>query len=195
MEEGEAEAIPVALKRKEATLCVKSSGEETSLVIPALINLITTPDNAAHTPHISLSPPSNSKYHREAKHFLRVCLTARGFLQNPPSERLFFFFKLVSKNCDFKDCSQKKNMAFRVQKPSLHIVHALYISIFTKYINKAKTLSQLLNAGATESAAGRSEASLEECSISTATEYESLRWRGWSCQLLLYTRHAWCKTM
>lgn len=38
-------------ERKEATLCVKSRGEELSLVIPALINLITAPGNAAHTLH------------------------------------------------------------------------------------------------------------------------------------------------
>lgn len=38
-------------ERKEATLCVKSRGEEPSLVIPALINLITAPGNAAHTLH------------------------------------------------------------------------------------------------------------------------------------------------
>lgn len=52
--ERETEAIPMALKRKEATLCVKSRGEEPSLVIPALINLITAPGNAAHTHCIAL---------------------------------------------------------------------------------------------------------------------------------------------
>lgn len=41
-------------ERKEATLCVKSRGEEPSLVIPALINLITAPGNAAHTHCIAL---------------------------------------------------------------------------------------------------------------------------------------------
>lgn len=58
MEERKTEALPMALQRNEVTLCVKTSSQELSPVIPALINLIAAPDNTAHPPNLSLSTPS-----------------------------------------------------------------------------------------------------------------------------------------
>lgn len=61
MEDRETEALPMALQRDKVALCVKTSTEELSLVIPGLLNLIAATDSTAHPPDPPLSflsPPS-----------------------------------------------------------------------------------------------------------------------------------------
>lgn len=87
------------------------------------------------------------------------------------------FFKLVSKNGDFKKFL--KELAFRVQKPSLLTAHAHggrlrtssikhSLNIIMKYINNQflnfKTFKQSI-----ETFAGRNEGNLKEFSIPTVT--------------------------
>lgn len=54
----------------------------------------------------------------------------------------------------------------------LYLLHAHFIAIFTKFINKINP-AQLQNVHAIVTAAGRNEANLEECSVLTAYEYDS----------------------